>query len=197
MEGRKEERERERERLEGETQKTSAARMRAEGGLDLSLCVEEERERENHFGSSHLPASPSQRGGGGSATALWAWGGFLPSPGGGRLLERGWLETNRRSCLAAVANTGGSERSHRAQRKECNPSGTAARIDRRRPQECKRGRPKDRGSAISSRLHRKHDPPEQVPRALLRVEDNRQEGRREQCPALLYFNGAAPERRKT
>ena len=42
----KEGRKRERERLEGETQKTSAARMRAEGGLDLSLCVEEERARE-------------------------------------------------------------------------------------------------------------------------------------------------------
>ena len=117
--------------------------------------------------------------------------GFSLARPGGRLLERGWLETNRRSCLAAVANTGVSQHSHRAQRKECStlrllfhaafgehgdlnshrdpyptttrPSGTAARtklLPTRAlrpatpsscPQECKWGRPKDRGSAISSR----------------------------------------------
>ena len=59
------------------------------------------------------------RGGGGAQQRPFGLGESF-SLGRGRLLERGWLETNRRSCLAAVANTGGSQRSHRAQRKECN-----------------------------------------------------------------------------
>ena len=35
--------------------------------------------------------------------------------------------------------------------------------------------------------HRKHDPPAQVPRALLPVEDSRQEGRREQYPGATIL----------
>ena len=45
-----------------------------------------------------------------------------------------------------------------------------------------------RTEAVLSPLdHRKHDPPAQVPRALLPVEDSRQEGRREQYPGATIL----------